>query len=374
MRNHVRAFLFLALLVFPISARGQELTSKQILSRWGKAVVSIETARSSGTGFFDENGLLYTAYHVLRGQEVASFTTADGKTGRIRSALMVDAKRDIAVLFAENPIAGPKLGDYAATSAGDRITVIGSPLGFSQTVTEGIISAKRTMDGADHIQMSAGVSPGSSGSPVFNTLGNVVGLVVSTAREGQQLNFAVGSKEFKSGWGVPLGIAFGKASSETPAPLASTTHQPAAALEFGEKAALRGLDGVTVLVETLHDDSKSGGLKEENLQVDAELMLRTSGVPVFPNTEENTGKPYLYIRVSGMRLENTLTFSYGYEVSLKQRVRLARDTTKALTASTWEQSGFGYAGSQSFETAVRRNVRNYVQAFSNDYLAANPKK
>ena len=78
---------------------------------------------------------------------------------------------------------------------GESIVVIGNPFGLEGSVTNGIVSAVREIPGYGKIiQITAPISPGSSGSPVVNMLGQVIGVATLQAAEGQSLNFAVPSE------------------------------------------------------------------------------------------------------------------------------------------------------------------------------------
>ncbi|MBI4025125.1 MAG: trypsin-like peptidase domain-containing protein [Verrucomicrobia bacterium] len=89
-------------------------------------------------------------------------------------------------------LASLPLGSSEKIEAGIRIVVIGSPLGLEGTLSEGIISAVREFPGRDRwLQISAAISPGSSGSPVMNAKGEVIGIATLLLTGGQSLNFAV---------------------------------------------------------------------------------------------------------------------------------------------------------------------------------------
>jgi hypothetical protein len=83
------------------------------------------------------------------------------------------------------------LGDSDQVREGEQIVVIGNPEGLEQTISSGLISGIRDVDGRKLFQISAPISGGSSGSPVFNQRGEVIGVVVSSIESGQNLNFAV---------------------------------------------------------------------------------------------------------------------------------------------------------------------------------------
>jgi hypothetical protein len=76
---------------------------------------------------------------------------------------------------------------------GDHVVAIGAPLGLENTVSEGIVSALRDITGTHVIQTTASISPGSSGGPLLNDYGRVIGLTTSTVRNGQNLNFVIAS-------------------------------------------------------------------------------------------------------------------------------------------------------------------------------------
>jgi tetratricopeptide (TPR) repeat protein len=92
------------------------------------------------------------------------------------------------------------LGSKEKVEVGTRIAVIGSPLGLEGTLSEGIVSGVREMRTlrVTWLQVSAAISPGSSGSPVLNAGGEVVGIATATFTEGQALNFAIPAESAKS--------------------------------------------------------------------------------------------------------------------------------------------------------------------------------
>src|SRR5262249_45270986 len=103
---------------------------------------------------------------------------------------------DLAILkFAANGAAFLKLGQSADAVEGQRVLVIGSPEGLQGTVSDGIISAFR--ENRSMIQITAPISPGSSGSPVMNESGEVIGVATMVTKEGQNLGFAIPAEEVK---------------------------------------------------------------------------------------------------------------------------------------------------------------------------------
>src|SRR5207302_348192 len=105
----------------------------------------------------------------------------------------------------------PRVPDPPATlrvarelpSVGAHAVVIGAPEGLTNTVSDGIISAVRILDGQRLLQLTAPISPGSSGGPVLNMDGEVVGVSVLHLAEGQNLNFAVAAADIRAMLGSP---------------------------------------------------------------------------------------------------------------------------------------------------------------------------
>lgn len=157
----------------------------------------------TGSGFFiDPEGLVVTNHHVIEEGARVEAVLADQRTLPVPGYLAVDETNDLAVLRVATPAAVPPLflADSSTVREGQRIVVLGNPRGLSFTTSDGIISAVRA-DGelpsgvqVPLIQISAPISPGSSGSPVMNLEGLVVGVAVSQFLDGQNLNFAVPSQ------------------------------------------------------------------------------------------------------------------------------------------------------------------------------------
>jgi Tfp pilus assembly protein PilF len=157
---------------------------------------------ASGTGFFiSPDGKLLTNYHVIRGViEDSEIVVAKSDTKRYQLITIgaADEKRDVAELIFEvggENVPYLSLGSSAGAVEGERVLVIGNPEGLTGTVSDGIISGfrkNRTM-----IQITAPVSPGSSGSPVLDESGNVIGVAVAIYKEGQNLNFAISADAVK---------------------------------------------------------------------------------------------------------------------------------------------------------------------------------
>jgi len=151
---------------------------------------------ATGSGFFVEPGFVITNYHVVEGAHDVSFTFDDHSKSACDGVLSLDSKRDLAILRpTKSPMKRLEIKDDFPPREGDRVAVIGSPLGFEGTLSDGIVSALREDNGVSFIQITAAISPGSSGSPVVNTRGQVIGIATMIYEGGQSLNFAVSSSE-----------------------------------------------------------------------------------------------------------------------------------------------------------------------------------
>ncbi len=177
---------------------------KRLVKSVQQSVVTVQTfdenmaATGLGTGFFiNANGHLITNYHVLDGAFAATVKTAGGKTFPVDLLLAENQSVDLVKVSVDVPRGSVNwigvTGNVPAIA--ERIIVVGSPLGLEQTVSEGIVSAIRELpDTGKVFQMSAPIARGSSGSPVIDLSGQVIGVVSFQSLAGQNINFAVAGK------------------------------------------------------------------------------------------------------------------------------------------------------------------------------------
>lgn len=192
-----------ALVVSPTKPQEQKTPSIQsIIQEQGEAVVLIVTYDNSGnvlklgSGFFVRaDGVLITNYHVIEDAYSAVIKLTDGKVFDDVSIIDFNAEWDIAVLKVKGSgFSTVKLGNSDNVQTGQKIVVIGNPEGLQNTVSDGLISSIRKIEPQDNdyvFQISAPISMGSSGGPVYNMNGEVIGISALILETGQNLNFAI---------------------------------------------------------------------------------------------------------------------------------------------------------------------------------------
>ncbi len=201
------------------SQKGTSLSPKELFKLRHDSVVKVVTDQGEGTGFIVKNGLLVaTCYHVIdNAKSIQVLGTNDTKWSV--GAVYFDKDNDAAILkLTEDSKRTPiPVGDLTKMSPGDEVFVIGNPLGLEQSITNGILSAKRKLKGVDVIQMTAAISPGSSGSPLFNNLGEFIGFVSFHFKDSQMVNMAIAAPSLVRLWqetSIPIQTFYASAKSE----------------------------------------------------------------------------------------------------------------------------------------------------------------
>jgi S1-C subfamily serine protease len=170
------------------------LTPKEIAARAIPAIALIRFPGALGSGFVvGADGRIATNLHVLGGGEHATVVLADGREFTEIEVLGIDPAHDLALLrVPARDLPVLPLGDSDAVKPGERVVAIGHPLGLGNTVSDGLVSAVREVDASLRVlQVSAPISPGSSGGPLLNDRGEVIGVSTLIFTQGQNLNFGV---------------------------------------------------------------------------------------------------------------------------------------------------------------------------------------
>ena len=197
--------IFLALvatvssLALPRPAGAQTLSTRDIAQHSLPSVVLlvIDTGRndriSYGSGFFVAPDVVATNFHVIE-HAVSGYARIVGKEAQyeIIGVVAADSVRDLVLLKLKGVTGRPlSLGDSNALAIGDEIYAVGNPQGLEGTFSQGIVSSIRRLGDQNLIQITAAISPGSSGGPVVNGRGDVVGVAVGGIMGGEALNFAI---------------------------------------------------------------------------------------------------------------------------------------------------------------------------------------
>lgn len=144
---------------------------------------------SQGSGVVVAPGVLVTNWHVVAGS--ASIEVRAG--GRTHDAAIIRATEqpDLALLRIENESLTPIKPPIGETGTGENVYTIGAPKGLELTLSDGIVSAVRTVRGTRYLQTTANIAPGSSGGALVDASGRLLGITTSRVTGESGLNFAV---------------------------------------------------------------------------------------------------------------------------------------------------------------------------------------
>ena len=251
MANRIAKRTLLAIFFLSGVANGQSATPQKgipAIARAAKnAVVTIvmqdnDKAIALGTGFLvSADGAVLTNYHVIANGNTAVVKLSDGRMLIVDGVLAADKARDLAVI----KIHGKKfqtlvLGNSDKVEVGEEVVAIGHPLGLELTVSNGILSAVPTMEkeGGKFLQVTAPISHGSSGGPLFNMAGEVIGITSGINENGENLNFAVPVNDAKrllnKQFAVMRGLPNEPEESEAAPPPAPPKLPPTTATEIND--------------------------------------------------------------------------------------------------------------------------------------------
>ena len=175
------------------AATKKVLTPAQIAAKATPSIVTIRTPNGLGTGFVvREDGWIVTNLHVVAGSEEVRVHLPTGKSFPVEEVMNASPTRDLVVLRIEAGKLPPlELGDSDAVRPGDPVVAIGHPLGLEDTVSNGLLSAVRKVDDLTLLQVTAPIAPGSSGGPLFNEQGEVIGVATLILVGGQNVNLGL---------------------------------------------------------------------------------------------------------------------------------------------------------------------------------------
>ena len=159
----------------------EEQTAISVYEKISPAIVAIEAQLedgiSAGTGCLVSNdGLILTGFHVVEGAKEIDVTTSNGRTFKAKFVAKMENKKDLALIkiTSKERFSTVSFADSEDVKVGQRVLSIGNPFGFSNTLTQGIIS--RIDYTKNRFQTDAAINPGCSGGPLLNSSGEVIGI------------------------------------------------------------------------------------------------------------------------------------------------------------------------------------------------------
>lgn len=320
-RRFVPLVVYLVLLLIPASHLRSQTSLEDLVEQATPAVVLIETVseteRRFGSGFIvDPSGLVLTNLHVIENAEAARVKLASGDIYDNVAVLAEDVRRDIALLHIRGfGLPTLELGDSDSVRVGAYVVAIGSPLGLENTVSDGIVSGERQLEGYRLYQITAPISPGSSGGPIMDEKGRVIGIATAQISEGQNLNFA-----------VPINYARGMIANLPSSPLyviAPTEDSPTAS-GISEVASRSVNDGLVLDFSAFREIEMEHEEKHEGIEAVRTTAYRMAGLPDDPDArierfhefrnkknEAQTGSERSIAAIDGLRpIEESLAYQY----------------------------------------------------------------
>jgi len=175
------------------------LSASELYSLNVDATCTILTNNAQGSGFFVSKDIVVTNYHVIEGASNAKIVLNNEPDNYdVVGYLAVDKLNDLILLKVDYKNSKTIDIEDETPSPGDKVYSIGTPVGMSKTISDGIVSSKRNFEGRTLLQITVPISHGSSGGPVLNEYGDLVGVAVGSIEEGNNINFCIPSMYVKN--------------------------------------------------------------------------------------------------------------------------------------------------------------------------------
>ena len=180
-----------------VAADQEELSVEHLFNEHVDSIVLVAAQDRKvsrlGSGFIiREDGWILTNAHVIKNAKSIIVKLRNNKVCPNVRVLYCDVDHDVALLKVDaGNLKAVTLGNSNKIHIGERVVTIGNPLGLESTISDGLISSWRTVHGYKTLQISVPLSEGSSGGPLFNLQGEVIGITTASYLKGQNLNFAI---------------------------------------------------------------------------------------------------------------------------------------------------------------------------------------
>jgi hypothetical protein len=181
-----------------------QITAADIYARAHSSVVVVivadrnEKPIGQGSGFIVAKDRIVTNHHVVKGAADALVIFADGTSELVEGMAADSPTRDLAVLIVKTGSRLPLiLGDEDSVRQGDPVYAMGAPRGLESSFTNGIVSGFRDLDDQFRLQTTAPIAPGSSGGPLFNSSGRVIGVTTELLTDSPGIYFSIGARDVK---------------------------------------------------------------------------------------------------------------------------------------------------------------------------------
>lgn len=198
----VSALLISAAIPPPLHA---ELKPEKLYQKVLPSVMTLEIENTAGEQFIGSaflalaDDIAITAWHVVSDAREVTAVFADGSRVKATGCIDQNGVHDLALLKLERPLPNRRaVLCRELQSVAARAYVIGAPKGFDFSISDGLISQIRSVDGFPQYQVSCPISPGNSGGPVLNDRGEVIGIASWTKSDAQNVSFAIPAKEISN--------------------------------------------------------------------------------------------------------------------------------------------------------------------------------
>jgi S1-C subfamily serine protease len=201
---------------------------------------------SQGSGFIVRKNRIVTNHHVIENAATALIIFADGNSQEVEGLAADSPPRDLAILVV-NTGSRPalKLGDELAVRQGDSVYALGAPEGLELSLTNGILSGFRDVEDKFFLQTTAPIAHGSSGGPLFDSLGRVIGVTTAFLSDSPGIYFSIGAKDVSRLLRAPSAVIVPLASTSiNPPTIADSSPEIAEfAAQIGQYITEKGLTG-----------------------------------------------------------------------------------------------------------------------------------